>query len=215
MDKLKECLDRIRLIRGVNNGILTDVQFDHLVLLFGLDDTQKQALTEKLNELGIAVTPESELPPELLKVPIVTERTIRPPRKPKMGDKIEALLERLVLGHPDWSRQIMGVLPLFKRVAAGLSAQRQDDMFEVISDGFLPMIRALSPKSEERIDNAYWRFQKVLHVYFSNVDLRKLCLDCRNPCMTLQYSAALVVVVFLSALSFGYPCLSCDSDSAA
>ena len=44
MDKVVSCVERIRVIRGVNYGIITNEQIQELFAFFNLDDEQKRSV---------------------------------------------------------------------------------------------------------------------------------------------------------------------------
>lgn len=62
MDKIKACFDRIRIIKGVNYGMISDEQVQSFMQLYELDDSQKQELLHLLESEGIRSMPEAQLP---------------------------------------------------------------------------------------------------------------------------------------------------------
>ena len=54
MDKVEACLERIRVIRGVNQGIITYKQIQSVFNLYNLDEEQKQAVFESLKKCRVS-----------------------------------------------------------------------------------------------------------------------------------------------------------------
>ena len=62
MDKVVSCVERIRVIRGVNYGIITNEQIQELFAFFNLDDEQKRSVYACLEKNKITPIPEDEVP---------------------------------------------------------------------------------------------------------------------------------------------------------
>lgn len=62
MDKVSMCLERIRLIKGVNYGVITNEQVKELFEIWDLDKSQIQAVYDSMKINGIVAIPESEVP---------------------------------------------------------------------------------------------------------------------------------------------------------
>lgn len=54
MDKVNICLERIRVIRGVNYGIITYKQIQSVFNLYNLDEEQKRAVFESLKKSRVS-----------------------------------------------------------------------------------------------------------------------------------------------------------------
>ena len=50
MDKVEACLERIRVIGGVNYGIITYKQIQSVFILYNLDEEQKRKVFESLKK---------------------------------------------------------------------------------------------------------------------------------------------------------------------
>lgn len=62
MDKVVSCIERIRVIRGVNYGIITDEQIQELFAFFNLDEEQKRCVYASLKKDKITPISEDEVP---------------------------------------------------------------------------------------------------------------------------------------------------------
>lgn len=62
MDKVVSCIERIRVIRGVNYGIITNEQIQELFAFFNLDEEQKRSVYASLEKDKITPIPEDEVP---------------------------------------------------------------------------------------------------------------------------------------------------------
>ena len=62
MDKVVSCIERIRVIRGVNYGIITNEQIHELFAFFNLDEEQKKSVYVNLEKDNITPIPEDEVP---------------------------------------------------------------------------------------------------------------------------------------------------------
>ena len=77
MDKVLACVERIRVIRGVNYGVITNEQIQDLFTSLNLDDEQKKGVFLILDEKSIIPISEDEVPqkvrdaqnPPVVKVP--------------------------------------------------------------------------------------------------------------------------------------------------
>lgn len=54
MDKVEACLERIRVIRGINYGIITYKQIQSVFNLYNLDEEQKRAVFESLKKSRVS-----------------------------------------------------------------------------------------------------------------------------------------------------------------
>lgn len=66
MDKVSMCLDRIRLIKGVNYGVITNEQVSELCEIWALDENQKQEVSDLMKANGIISIPASEIPEKVM-----------------------------------------------------------------------------------------------------------------------------------------------------
>lgn len=62
MDKVVSCIERIRIIRGVNYGIITNEQIQELFVFFNLDEEQRRSVFAILEKDKITPIPEDEVP---------------------------------------------------------------------------------------------------------------------------------------------------------
>lgn len=62
MDKVVSCIERIRVIRGVNYGIITNEQIQELFVFFNLNEEQKKSVYASLEKDKITPIPEDEVP---------------------------------------------------------------------------------------------------------------------------------------------------------
>lgn len=62
MDKVVSCIERIRVIRGVNYGIITNEQIQELFVFFNLDEEQKKRVYVNLEKDNITPISEDEVP---------------------------------------------------------------------------------------------------------------------------------------------------------
>lgn len=62
MDKVISCIERIRVIRGVNYGIITNEQIQELFVFFNLDEEQRKSVFAVLEKDKITPIPEDEVP---------------------------------------------------------------------------------------------------------------------------------------------------------
>lgn len=60
MDQVKMCFERIRVIRGVNYGIITNEQIRDVFMLYQLSEDQQKQVYELLQSSGIYPIPEEE-----------------------------------------------------------------------------------------------------------------------------------------------------------
>jgi len=65
MDKVLACVDRIRVIRGVNYGVITNEQIQDLFTSLNLDDEQKKGVFLILDEKSIIPISEDEVPQKI------------------------------------------------------------------------------------------------------------------------------------------------------
>lgn len=65
MEKVISCIERICVIRGVNNGIITNEQLQNLFLLFEMNEAQKKKVFSILEKDKIIPIPEREVPQEV------------------------------------------------------------------------------------------------------------------------------------------------------
>jgi len=65
MDKVLACLERIRVIRGVNYGVITNEQIQDLFTSLNLDDEQKKGVFLILDEKSIIPISEDEVPQKI------------------------------------------------------------------------------------------------------------------------------------------------------
>lgn len=61
MDKALSCIERIRIVRGVNRGIITNEQLQHLFLLYGMSEKEKISVLEALEKKNIIPVSEDEI----------------------------------------------------------------------------------------------------------------------------------------------------------
>lgn len=76
MDKVKECLDRIRVIRGVNYGQISDEQIRTVFEIFDLNEAQRAQVFEQIHDMGIRLISESELYGQVLGKTVYQETLI-------------------------------------------------------------------------------------------------------------------------------------------
>lgn len=69
MDKALACFERIRVVKGVSGGIITNEQVDSLCSIFGLDEAEKQHVLELMARERIVPIPEDEVPEKLRPAP--------------------------------------------------------------------------------------------------------------------------------------------------
>lgn len=62
MDKVMSCIERIRMIRGMNYGIITNEQIQDLFVFFDLEEEQKESVFTILENDNITPIFEDELP---------------------------------------------------------------------------------------------------------------------------------------------------------
>ncbi len=62
MDEVISCIERIRVIRGVNYGIITNEQIQDLFVILNLDEKQKESVLAILEKDKITPIPENEVP---------------------------------------------------------------------------------------------------------------------------------------------------------
>lgn len=65
MDKVLACVERIRVIRGVNYGVITNEQIQDLFTSLNLDDEQKKGVFLILDEKSIIPISEDEVPQKI------------------------------------------------------------------------------------------------------------------------------------------------------
>ena len=65
MDKVLACVERIRVIRGVNYGVITNEQIQDLFTSLNLDDEQKKGVFLILDEKSIIPVSEDEVPQKI------------------------------------------------------------------------------------------------------------------------------------------------------
>lgn len=62
MDKVVSCIERIRIIRGVNYGVITNEQIQELFVIFNLDEEQRSSVFAILEKDKITPISEDEVP---------------------------------------------------------------------------------------------------------------------------------------------------------
>ena len=62
MDKVYTCVERIRVIRGVNYGIITNEQLNFLFDVLNLNEEERNNVFKILDETNIVPIPEDEAP---------------------------------------------------------------------------------------------------------------------------------------------------------
>lgn len=65
MDKVLACVERIRVIRGVNHGVITNEQIQDLFTSLNLDDEQKKGVFLILDKKSIIPISEDEVPQKI------------------------------------------------------------------------------------------------------------------------------------------------------
>ena len=91
MDKFKSVIDRIRVIKGVNRGIITKEQIDHLFLMYELDEKEQQKVFDFLKQNEIIPIAEDQVPKEEKKA---FEQLPEPPSEPSEQEKEEVRKKR-------------------------------------------------------------------------------------------------------------------------
>lgn len=61
MDKVKACIERITVIKGVNYGQISNEQLQDVYILYSLSEQQQEQVNEWMRQIGICPIPESEM----------------------------------------------------------------------------------------------------------------------------------------------------------
>lgn len=129
MDKVVSCIERIRVVRGVNYGIITNEQIQELFAFFNLDEEQKRSIYESLEKEKITPIPEDDVPqkvcdmhnpPPIVVVPQELDEQAKCELRRKRFEKALGTYRQDLIDKPILSERYEEELPIFIKMVIEL-----------------------------------------------------------------------------------------------
>ena len=129
MDKVVSCIERIRVIRGVNYGIITNEQIQELFVFFNLNEEQKKSVYASLEKDKSTPIPEDEVPqkvrdlhnpPPIVVVPQELDEQTKRELRRKRFEKALGTYRQDLIDKPILSERYEEELPIFIKIVAAL-----------------------------------------------------------------------------------------------
>ena len=129
MDKVISCIERIRVIRGVNYGIITNEQIQELFAFFNLDEEQKRSVYASLEKDKITPIPEDEIPqkvrdlhnpPPIVVVPQELDELTKRELRRKRFEKALGTYRQDLIDKPILIERYEEELPIFVKMVIAL-----------------------------------------------------------------------------------------------
>lgn len=133
MDKVISCVERIRIIRGLNYGIITNEQILDLFARFDLDEDQKKSVFAILADDKIIPIPEKEIPRNVRDlqdpptIEVVHKEIDEQSACERRGKRFEGMLEKYrqdVKDNPELVVKYEEEMPVFIQAVTALDDKR-------------------------------------------------------------------------------------------
>lgn len=206
-NRVHGCINRIRIIRGVNCGQISEEQLGNLFALYRLDEQEREEVREYLSCNGIWVTAKIEHDCTSEKTPIThgePEDTDarREAHRERYQNKLEKCLHAMA-DHEELVSQYGDELPLLKEAIAQYAPKREDRPYAVISRAVMDIraVRAREGRKGVWICGTYVNrlkdlFERWLRHHLAKEDMAELIWSCsNNDSLETEYEQMLLVIL--------------------
>lgn len=130
MDKVVSCIERIRIIRGVNYGMITNEQIHELFVFFNLDEEQRKSVFAVLEKDKITPIPEDEVPqkvrdlhnpPPIVVVPQELDEQTESELRRKRFEKVLDTYRQDLKNKPNLATIYEEEIPVFRKAVTELN----------------------------------------------------------------------------------------------
>ncbi len=141
MDKILSCVERIRIIRGVNHGVITNKKIQDLFIIYDLDEQQRKSVFEILEkDMIIPVSEEipqkvqasnapSQSQAEHRELDEQTSNVLRKERFDMMLDKYKQAIK----DNPDITKRYEDEIPIFAKAIIEQNDERSKTASRIIT----------------------------------------------------------------------------------
>ncbi len=213
MDKVKDCFERIRVIKGVNHGIITNELIQHLFFIQDLNEEEKQKVFELLKQNNIIPISEADVPESVSEppkfVPVQIENKTDEDeeraklRKKRFEKEVESFLDH-TYKKPTYLKVYNYEIPIL--VDAIITRSNLDtDPMNIILESVWDVCHHHLECAEEGLelcgtylDNLTKNFEYRLRQIFSENDLWKLINSLSEDTQDMEQMQMLYIIIYLA-----------------
>ena len=206
MNKVKECFERIQVIRGVNYGQISHEQLNAVFTLYDLEEKQQAEVYRLLQDNGILPVNESELYKSVQvraskktskKKTVTTAKTYEERYKEVWGECFETIKndEKLI-------NQYCKEIPVLKELILKYSTKYDNTPYKLITDAVMELsdIRSKEIRKKGWICGTYASqmkngFKRWLSYNFSEDSVKRLICDCKEERVLGKKNIGIVIVL--------------------